>query len=374
MTTTFYTSSLTGAGIRTTITSGNSLYVGENAAIGSSDNFAIVGTGSGMAMDIHGDMYGDLGALSLANASSTGVVIYEGASLSGNAGSSAAIDLNIFSGAIENHGLLSGENALTMAGSISLQLSNFGVLQTQEESIVLNSTTTGSVQFINYGAINTSFGETTVYSSEGMASDLIINSGIMNGFISLGDSNDAYYGNDAKLMDSGYLQLILSLQGEKAIASYVDAGAGNDTLNGSKYVDYFFGGAGGDSILGDGGDDYIVGGAGRDLLAGGTGADQFIYSGVADSRGSKFDVIRDFSAKQHDKIDLASIDANGPKSNDQAFKFIGDEDFSGKPGELSYEFVKGNTIVYGNTDNDKAPEFELHLIGKIELHASDFSL
>jgi serralysin len=84
--------------------------------------------------------------------------------------------------------------------------------------------------------------------------------------------------------------------------------------------------------------------------------------------------IRDFSHKEKDILSFSGIDAQPGTTDNDGFKFIGTQKFWGKPGELRYEIDKHETIVFGNLDHDKQPEFEVHLHGRIHLQNSDFDL
>ena len=147
----------------------------------------------------------------------------------------------------------------------------------------------------------------------------------------------------------------------------------DDVLRGSDGCDTLLGGIGNDALYGGGGGDDIFGGAGGDTLTGGGGYDAFIYQSAADSAaGAGHDVITDFRAGA-DWIDLCQVDANTGAAGDQAFHWIGTDDFTGA-GQLRYETANGVTTVYGNTDGDSAPEFQIELTGAHTLHACDFVL
>lgn len=73
-------------------------------------------------------------------------------------------------------------------------------------------------------------------------------------------------------------------------------------------------------------------------------------------------------------IDLRKIDARPGSGGDDAFRFIGKQDFTGREGQLRYEYSKGNTIVQGDTDGDGSADFAIVLIGKVALTGSDFLL
>ena len=75
-------------------------------------------------------------------------------------------------------------------------------------------------------------------------------------------------------------------------------------------------------------------------------------------------------------IDLSSIDANGSKKGDKAFKFLKKEgaDFTGKAGQLGFDQKKGVTFVQGDTNGDGKADFKLQLTGTIDFVKADFVL
>lgn len=141
---------------------------------------------------------------------------------------------------------------------------------------------------------------------------------------------------------------------------------GNDNISGGIYYndndfcegDEIFGGNGNDTIYGDcgpdepgwdnsangssdvlsgqGGNDRLIGGGEAELLYGGAGADRFIFTNLSDSHsgGARRDMIEDFRVTQGDRIDLHLIDANTRLSGNQAFRFLGTDDFTGRAGRL----------------------------------------
>jgi Ca2+-binding RTX toxin-like protein len=149
--------------------------------------------------------------------------------------------------------------------------------------------------------------------------------------------------------------------------------AGNDVLRGGDGYDTLLGGKGNDTIYGGLGGDDIFGGAGRDTLSGGAGDDAFIYQRASDSAfGANHDVITDFRPGV-DWTDVCQLDANTGLAGNQAFHWIGTGAFTGA-GQLRYETANGVTTVYGNTDSDSTPEFQIELTGTHTLHACDFVL
>lgn len=150
---------------------------------------------------------------------------------------------------------------------------------------------------------------------------------------------------------------------------------GNDKLNGDAGDDWLIGGNGTDTLKGGTGNDMLNGGMGRDTLTGGSGADLFLFVVPEESTVGKAgrDIITDFSRSQRDKIQLDVMDADVKKSGDQDFTFIGTKAFTAA-GQIRYEKIGGDTIVYGNIDSDKTAEFAFVLDLSISLKASDFIL
>lgn len=151
----------------------------------------------------------------------------------------------------------------------------------------------------------------------------------------------------------------------------LNGGGGNDRLAGGNGNDRLLGGNGRDILNGGAGDDRLNGGQGADTLTGGKGADTFIFSSAAQADG---DTITDFRSKQGDIIDLSAIDANEAKGGDQAFRLIGDDDFSGSVRELRVWSDAGQTFVAGDTDGDGTADFTITLEGTLTLGADDFLL
>jgi Ca2+-binding RTX toxin-like protein len=151
--------------------------------------------------------------------------------------------------------------------------------------------------------------------------------------------------------------------------------SGNDTLKGLAGDDILRGDAGKDTLSGGAGDDRLYGGTGQDTLSGQSGADTFYFAtGDTNKTKATADIILDFSGKQGDHINLASMDANEDKKGNQSFDFIGTDKFSGDAGELRYEKTGGDTYIYGDTDGDKKADFAIHLDDAMSLKADYFML
>jgi serralysin len=143
----------------------------------------------------------------------------------------------------------------------------------------------------------------------------------------------------------------------------------SDNLRGDDLGNNIYGMGGNDYIYGRGGDDTLLGGVGADVMYGGAGADVFLFTASADSAPSGYDTIMDFLSGV-DLIDLRLIDANTGLDGDQAFIFIGVNDFAGTAGELM--FLSG--FLSGDTNGDMQANFEVYFVGVDTLYDSDFFL
>lgn len=160
-------------------------------------------------------------------------------------------------------------------------------------------------------------------------------------------------------------------------------GAGSDTLSnfenltGSDFNDRLTGSSGANVIMGGKGNDLITGGGGADTLWGGAGSDTFDFNAVSDTgnSASSRDVIMDFE-QGLDRIDLSTIDASSALRSNNAFVFKGNAASFGtsSDGEIRYVHENGMTVIYGDTDRDSAPEFQIALNGLYTLTSADFIL
>ena len=164
-------------------------------------------------------------------------------------------------------------------------------------------------------------------------------------------------------------------------------GAGTDTLisienlTGSAFADILTGNDGDNILSGGGGNDRLAGGLGHDTLTGGAGNDFFDFNSVDETPvgAGLRDIITDFQTGQ-DKIDLSGIDADTTRKNDQAFKFIGTQNFDGRAGELRYQTfdqpgtASDLTVVSGDINGDRVADFEIELTGIVKPTSGDFVL
>ena len=201
-----------------------------------------------------------------------------------------------------------------------------------------------------------------------------------------GAAIDAYYNGQHHLLsflnvapsqfeatDFIYSNAVGGTQNGTAYGDMLFGSRGDDVLNGFGGQDTLLGGIGNDTINGGWNGDDIYGGLGRDVMTGGTGYDAFIYQAESDSTfGATHDVITDFQ-RGIDWIDLRGVDANTGTSGNQTFAWIGTSNFTGA-GQLRYVQANGVMTIYGNTDTDATPEFQIELTGTGTLHSYDFIL
>ena len=165
--------------------------------------------------------------------------------------------------------------------------------------------------------------------------------------------------------------------------SQTTGGAGSDRLSnfenliGSDFNDNLTGSTAANRIDGGLGNDTLTGGQGVDTLTGGAGSDIFDFNAVNETGNTATtrDVITDFQQGQ-DRIDLSTIDATPATRNNDAFIFRGASTSFGTTasGEIRFTNENGMTIIYGDTDGDSAPEFQIALNGIHTLTAADFIL
>lgn len=200
-----------------------------------------------------------------------------------------------------------------------------------------------------------------------------LSGGFGNDDLSGGTENDRLFGdagNDRMKGDAG----ADTLWGGAGYDT-LEGGAQNDLLAAGVGNDRLLGGAGADRLLGEAGNDILTGGQGADQLWGGLGADRFVFLAASDSAPQMRDQIRDFSRAQGDRIDLSAIDADRRDGYDNdAFRYVGTDAFSGAAGEVRYGRVAGGVIVQADTNGDRVADMAFLVAGNQALLASDFLL
>src|SRR5919199_1216702 len=165
---------------------------------------------------------------------------------------------------------------------------------------------------------------------------------------------------------------------------FLEGGAGNDSLDGL---------AGNDTLLGQGGADTLIGGSGNDSLdsdtlatvdtigdrldgGDGDGDDIYRYFSTSESAvGAQRDVILDLTGG-FDQRDLSFIDADLNIAGNQAFTFIGTNNFTGTAGEEA-DFTSGSNLILQaeiNGDGNIAADMEIQLNGLASIAAADIIL
>ena len=155
--------------------------------------------------------------------------------------------------------------------------------------------------------------------------------------------------------------------------------AGDDRLDGYNGEDMLFGGADWDILDGGFGNDTLVGGYGFDKLSGGSGRDVFVFKDVEETNSqggapmNTWDRIMDFGVgRASDKIDLRLIDANWAEEEDQAFRFIGSDAFTGRMGDLRFDPL--TFVLSGDCTGDGVAEFSIVVAKTTSLVFTDFFL
>ena len=224
---------------------------------------------------------------------------------------------------------------------------------------------TGKVGFVGSAApADTLYSIENIYTGggndwiTGSDADNVIKSGHGNDVVSGGAGNDRIEGR------SGNDRLY--------------GGDGNDRLYGGADNDLLYGGDGNDTLKGGSGNDWLKGDQGADRLFGGSGNDYFVFGDASESSPFTRDTIYGFEGAGQpggDVIHLRGIDADTTTFGDQAFHF---GNGPGGAGTLWAVDAGADTVIYGNTDNDAAIEFELRIVdGNVtasDYHAGDFVL
>jgi Ca2+-binding RTX toxin-like protein len=338
--------SVTQAATVANLTTTDDVFVASGVTIASTAAATIEGTGSDHEALIYGTVVGNiiLGDNSTLDSGET-VTIKAGGHVQSFGIGSAIVCFGVIS-QITNEGLIAS-TAFGIAlegisvGTTTSTITNSGTIDVTFSAIdrVSGNETT---ELNNSGLIH---GGTRAYFALGaLGSDLITNTGMMIGLISLGADNDVYNGAQGRLTGD------------------VFGGEGNDVITGGKDNDVFFG---------DNDNDILTGGLGRDTFTGGLGRDFFDFNSVKESvKGANRDVILDFNRAVDDRIDLRTIDADSSANpGNDVFKFIGNAAFKGGGGELR----SSGGIIQGDVNGDKVADFEIK-VNIATMVAGDFFL
>ena len=343
-------------------------YIGRDILLGSTSAKAI-NAGHHTSIAVYGELAGKFGISLQADSDlSIGATGSIWGSLLG-IGEDTATNGRIFNdgsvfGGVEGVEFLNATNAeLHNSGSIVAGhvpgVSNGGVVLFTENS--------ETALIDNSGFIGAQLAGSFAIRSFGNGVETILNSGTLQGNISLDDGND--------IVDTS----------RGTVNGRIDMGGGNDTVLGSASADILAGGDGNDSLSGNAGNDFIAGGSGADRVFGNAGADGleggadgdvFVFLSKTDSGAAKSaqDHVLDFTHTQGDRIDLKAIDAIAGTGANNAFHFIGKQAFHHTKGELHYAVSHGNALVSGDIDGNGAADFTIRLDHVSSLVAGDFIL
>ncbi|HWA90734.1 MAG TPA: M10 family metallopeptidase C-terminal domain-containing protein [Rhizomicrobium sp.] len=148
---------------------------------------------------------------------------------------------------------------------------------------------------------------------------------------------------------------------------------GNDTLGSATNAchEYVLGNDGDDVLIGGTVSDTLNGGNGFDKMTGNGGHDTFAYTHASDSDLNTSDEITDFNLAK-DKVDLSAACANAGVT----CTFIGDNFFTGTPGEVSFSVREDyrcdptchdvfTTVVWVDMDGDGNADMAIDLDGQL---------
>jgi len=275
-------------------------------------------------------------------------------------GSSAALDINAKNYLVRNSGLLTTSGADSYAVWIDSPNANGKIVNLEGGTIDgrITSTSGSAMTLINRGTIvDTAFG---VEVSLGYGDDRFVNSGTVNGVVSLGAGNDVadlrngvvngyvngWEGNDTYIVNQNdgqadenegdgvdTLKTTVSFSAKEndigEMEKFVALGKGNLTIVANEYDN---------TITGNRGKNLLDGGAGDDTFRGGKGADMFNFGTGYDS-----DRIMDFRNGQ-DRIDVsgwtgiddfADVQANVAVTGDDLVIAFGNDDITIRNMKLS---------------------------------------
>lgn len=220
---------------------------------------------------------------------------------------------------------------------------------------------TGTARIYNYGSI---FGRIfAINLSSG--NDVVINSGIISGRVSLGQGDD-YFDTSTGLLDGAPLARVTGDVGNDTILG----GVRGEFLDGEADADRIHGGGGADSILGGTGNDTLNGGEGADTIDGGGDIDWLHYTtstqGVAvdlfagtglggDAEGDVISGIEHVFGSQFDDDIAGTVFANhlvGGKGSDTIFGNEGNDTLQGDAGNDLLDGWVGLDTLLGGAGND----------------------
>jgi Ca2+-binding RTX toxin-like protein len=130
------------------------------------------------------------------------------------------------------------------------------------------------------------------------------------------------------------------------------------------------------TIRGNDGANVILGARGVDTLTGNGGADTFAWRSLNETGVTiaTMDLITDFNRAQGDRIDVSLVDPSVFDDGIDQFTFIGQNAFSGTPGEINFVHVGNETVIQFQTGVGADIEGGIRITGIVTPDASWFAL
>ncbi len=370
-------------------------------------------------------------------------------------GRSSGIGLNSTGARVVNHGQILGHatDGVQLNSTGDVRINNFGTIvghshgiadNIQSNLYLVNAGTVSALVGEGVNTLGATFDTTTIRNSGtisgasfslflGGGSDIVVNTGTLDGDVSLGAGNDILDtrqghvvgsilggdGSDIYLIGDSTLTLVegagklgdidlvkstvsyaleanfeqLTLLGSADLygtgnsfantitgnsgANRLDGLIGNDRISAGGGADLLIGGVGNDVLFGGDGNDTLIGGAGIDAMSGGSGSDTFLFQTASNTGNTALlaDVISTFVATE-DVIDLRGIDANRlTTTTNEAFSFIGSAIFGNVAGQLRATLSGVNVTVEWDSNGDAVTDGMIVVIGvTTNLVATDFLL
>lgn len=310
-------------------------FAGTNGVVTNTADRVIKGSYAGVHFGNGGGFLNNMGRI--IGGSQGGVFLDVAATINNSGTISGTVGIKnqtpVLASKITNSGTISGVTdglLLEPANNLAVTIDNLasGLIRVTSGTDAIDSNS-GRVSLNNKGTIT---GDIFFDATVGNVNDSIINSGKINGFVSMGAGADVFHG------------------GAGSTPVRVFGGDDGDVLTGSKSDDL---------LSGQGGADTLRGGLGTDTLLGGLSKDVFDFDSIAESvTGAKRDVIEVFQ-RSLDDVDLSGIDARTTVAGNQFFVWRGELAFTKAAGQLRFIDQGVKCLVQADVNGDGKADFEI---------------